>query len=445
MSSSKPNAERSSKSQKQSVVNQAITGMKDILPPESGQWQRLEEVFRSLFNRAGYQEIRLPLLEPTELFARSIGGDTDIVGKEMYNFCDKSGENIALRPEGTASCVRAAIQHQLLYNRGQLTQKLWYLGPMFRHEKPQKGRQRQFHQFGVELFGFTGPVIEAELISLSFQLFKTLGLNEHLELQINTLGASENRKEYRAALCRYLEPLSDQLDSDSQRRLGTNPLRILDSKNATTQSLLANAPKLHDFLDDASRSHWENLLSILDRLEIPYKVNQRLVRGLDYYNDTVFEWTTDKLGAQGTLAAGGRYDGLVEQLGGRACPAFGFAAGLERILLLMDQLGRAPLNSSQPSLYLIGSRVDPSEVLLYADRIRHELPQLTLETHLGEGGLKSQLKKADRSSATHVLILGDAELADQAISIKPLRGQGDQVTIAQTQLSPYLKETALVL
>ena len=427
---------------KKAAMNQAITGMKDILPGESLRWQRLEAAFRDCFNNAGYQEIRLPLLEPTELFARSIGGDTDIVGKEMYNFEDKNGDNIALRPEGTASCVRAAIQHQLLYNRGQLTQKLWYQGPMFRHEKPQKGRQRQFHQFGVELFGFTGAPIEAELISLTYQLFQKLGLDQHLTLEINSLGSSESRSAYREALCAFLGPLAEQLDSDSQRRLTTNPLRILDSKVAATQSLLAQAPKLADFLDEASKVHWQSLLHLLDRLNVPFKVNPNLVRGLDYYNDTVFEWTTDKLGSQGTLAAGGRYDSLVEQLGGRPSPAFGFAAGLERILLLIEETADHGDQYESLSFFIISSGVDSAEVLALAQELREELGDVLIETNLAEGGFKSQMKKADRSAASYALILGERELAEAKITLKPLRGQGEQALLERKGLPSQLRKLA---
>src|SRR5690625_1694350 len=307
--------------------------MNDILPDQSPYWQHLESVITGILRRYGYREIRFPIVEPTDLFKRSIGEVTDIAEKEMYTFEDRNGDSITLRPEGTASCVRACEQHGLLYNQ---TQRLWYLGPMFRHERPQKGRYRQFHQIGVEVFGLEGPDIDAEILLLSARILRELGLADRVHLELNSLGSTEARTRYREALVAYLEPHREQLDPDSQRRLGTNPLRILDSKVSTTQQLLEGAPVLTDYLDEESRAHFEQLQALLDANGVAYSVNPRLVRGLDYYGKTAFEWITDQLGAQGTVCAGGRYDGLVEQLGGKPTPAIGFGIGLERLVLMLQ-------------------------------------------------------------------------------------------------------------
>lgn len=405
----------------------SIRGMNDILPPQTALWQWLEAQVRTLLGRYGYGEIRLPIVEATELFKRSIGEVTDIVEKEMYTFIDRNGDSLTLRPEGTASCVRAAEQHGLLYNQ---VQRLWYSGPMFRHERPQAGRYRQFHQVGVEAFGMAGPDIDAELILISARLWQQLGLADQLTLELNSLGDSEDRARYRAALVDYLLQHQAQLDEDSQRRLQRNPLRILDSKDAGTRAVLADAPCFADYLGAASQAHFAGLRAALDAAGVRYRVNPALVRGLDYYSHTVFEWVTEALGAQGTVCAGGRYDGLVAQLGGRATPAVGFAMGMERLLLLLAE--RPPQLPATTDVYLL-STVSAAETLALAESLRAALPALKLICHCGGGSLKSQMKKADRSGARWALILGDDELACDEVSLKPLRtehsaGGGDEVS-----------------
>jgi histidyl-tRNA synthetase len=407
--------------------------MNDILPGATPHWQFLEQTLRELLAGYGYEEIRLPLLERTELFARAIGEVTDIVEKEMYTFADRNGDSLTLRPEGTAGCVRGAIENGLLYNQ---VQRLWYLGPMFRHERPQKGRYRQFHQIGVEAFGMQGPAIDAELIFMTARLWCTLGL-KNLVLQINSLGSPAARAVYRDQLVQYLSAHQDQLDEDSLRRLSTNPLRILDSKNPALQALIADAPRLADYLDEDSKVHFTGLCAHLDNASLAYEINPRLVRGLDYYNKTVFEWVSSELGAQGTVCAGGRYDGLVEQIGGKPTPAVGFAAGLERLLALLEANGTLP--KRYPHAYLVMSGEEATHAgLLLAETLRDEIPGLRLLSDCDGGSFKSQLKRADKSGATYALILGEQELAQGTVSVKPLREEAEQLTVQQSALANFL-------
>ncbi len=415
----------------------AIRGMNDILPQDSYLWQHLERIVADLLDGYGYREIRLPVVEQTPLFARAIGEVTDIVEREMYSFADRNGDSLTLRPEGTAGCVRAAIQNGLLGAQ----QKLWYAGPMFRYERPQKGRQRQFHQVGVEVLGTDTADVEAELIALSARLWRELGIADAVTLELNSLGSNAARADYRAALVDYLAARADQLDEDSQRRLDSNPLRILDSKNPDTQALLEDAPSLPEFLDDESRDHFAQLTAMLDAAGIRYRLNARLVRGLDYYNRTVFEWVTDALGAQGTVCAGGRYDGLVEQLGGKSTPAAGFAMGLERLVLLLQEIGSAPAAPAAASVYLVavGEGAQPAGLAL-GEQIRDALPGCRLQVHTGGGSFKSQMKKADRSGASLALLLGEQELTDGTVGIKPLRGDGEQRTVSRESLAAALKQ-----
>ncbi|WP_264477200.1 histidine--tRNA ligase [Halomonas sp. M20] len=418
---------------------QAIRGMNDLLPEQSPLWQYFEAQIRSLMRRYGYLEIRTPILEQTALFARSIGEVTDIVEKEMYTFEDRNGDSLTLRPEGTASCVRAAMENGLLHNQ---TQRLWYQGPMFRHERPQKGRYRQFHQVGVETFGIEGPDIDAEIILLSARLWEALGLFEHVTLELNSLGSLEARRAYRETLTAYFESHFDLLDEDSRRRLSSNPLRILDSKNPAMAEMLAQAPQLLEYLDDESRAHFAALTDLLDAAGIAYVINPRLVRGLDYYSRTVFEWTTTALGSQGTVCAGGRYDGLVEQLGGKPTPAVGFAMGVERLILLLETLNLVPAESQRgPDAYLLamGERAE-REALLLGERLRDALPHLTLQVHCGGGSFKSQIKKADKSGAQLALILGEDELDQGTLGLKFLREDRDQETLTDATMIERLQE-----
>lgn len=420
---------------------QAIRGMNDLLPGQSARWQYFEGTVQALMKRYGYAEIRTPIVEQTALFARSIGEVTDIVEKEMYTFDDRNGDSLTLRPEGTASCVRAAMEHGLLHNQ---TQRLWYQGPMFRHERPQKGRYRQFHQVGLEAFGLEGPDIDAEVILLSARLWQELGLIEHVTLELNSLGSNEARAAYRDKLVAYFEQHRDQLDEDSLRRLTSNPLRILDSKNPDMAPMLADAPRLMDHLDDASREHFEQLTALLEAAGIDYVINPRLVRGLDYYCRTVFEWTTTALGSQGTVCAGGRYDGLVEQLGGKPTPAVGFAMGIERLILLLETLELVP-EAALDELDLYVLPMDDgatAQAMLLAERIRSELPDLRLQLHCGGGSFKSRIKKADRSGARLALLLGEDELAHGRVTLKFLREERDQLSLAQDALAEAL--TSLV-
>ena len=417
---------------------QAIRGMNDILPAQTPAWRYLEGTLAELLDSYGYQEIRLPILEFTELFARGIGEGTDVVDKEMYTFLDRNDESLTLRPEGTAGCVRAVLEHGL--SGGGQVQKLWYAGPMFRYEKPQKGRYRQFHQIGVEAFNLPGPDVDAELIVLTWRLWQKLGLADAVTLQLNSLGSSEARAAYRDALVSYLNERFEQLDEDSQRRLTTNPLRILDSKNAETQALLVGAPTLADYLDEESRVHFEGVKARLDAVGIRYEINHKLVRGLDYYNRSVFEWVTDKLGAQGTVCAGGRYDGLVTQLGGKATPGVGFAMGVERLVLLLETLELLPAELNAPAdLYLcaFGEAAELAGLGL-AERLRDAIPGLRLLVNSGGGSFKSQFKKADKSGARFALILGEDELAARVVGCKPLRDDVQQQNIAWDALAAHL-------
>ncbi|AMR68117.1 histidine--tRNA ligase [Aquipseudomonas alcaligenes] len=417
---------------------QAIRGMNDILPEQTPAWRYLERTVAELLDGYGYSEIRLPILEFTELFARGIGEGTDVVDKEMYTFLDRNEESLTLRPEGTAGCVRAVLEHGL--SGGGQVQKLWYTGPMFRYEKPQKGRYRQFHQIGVEAFNLAGPDVDAELIVLTWRLWQKLGLADSVTLQLNSLGSSEARAAYRDALVAYLQERFAQLDEDSQRRLTTNPLRILDSKNAQTQALLVGAPTLADYLDEESRLHFEGVKARLDAVGIRYEINHKLVRGLDYYNRSVFEWVTDKLGAQGTVCAGGRYDGLVTQLGGKPTPGVGFAMGVERLILLLETLQLLPEELNAPAdLYLcaFGEAAELAGLAL-AERLRDAIPGLRLLVNSGGGSFKSQFKKADKSGARFALILGEDELAARVVGCKPLRDDAQQQNIGWDALPAHL-------
>ena len=422
----------------------AIRGMQDLLPEVTPLWQYLEATVAQLLGSYAYQEIRFPVLEKTELFKRSIGEVTDIVEKEMYSFEDRNGDRLSLRPEGTAVCVRACLQHGLLAN--QQTQRLWYNGPMFRRERPQKGRQRQFHQIGVEAFGMADADIDAEIILITDQLWQRLGLHENVQLQINSIGSLECRARYRTALADFLQDHVAELDEDSQRRLETNPLRILDSKSEQTQQLLNHAPDLLDYLDQESEQHFQQVKSLLDSVGVRYQVNSRLVRGLDYYCKTVFEWVTTDLGAQGTVCAGGRYDGLVEQLGGKPCAGVGFAMGIERLVLLLEAKGAVPeAAQSRIDIYLVVAGGEPvrDAALRLATQLREALPELKLLSHCGGGSIKSQMKKADKSGAELALILGETEVQQGSVTLKQLRNvtaSSQQSQMSYEQLLGYLKE-----
>ena len=412
--------------------------MNDCLPSETNIWQMVETVLRRVASNYGFAEIRMPVVESTALFKRSIGEVTDIVEKEMYTFEDRNGDSLTLRPEGTASCVRAANQHGLLYNQEQ---RLWYMGPMFRHERPQKGRYRQFHQFGIEAFGLATADIDAEIITLSSRLWRELGISEHVTLELNSLGSNEERAEYRDALVAFLTEREEQLDEDSKRRMHTNPLRVLDSKNPAVQEALVGAPKLSDYFGEESKSHFAEVCRRLDAAGISYVINERLVRGLDYYNRTVFEWVTSSLGAQGTVCAGGRYDGLVEQLGGKATPAFGFALGIERLVLMLTSLEKVNNVRLQVDAYLImlGDEVELKAIQL-AEKWRDLVPQCRLQNHCGGGNMKKQMKRADKSGAQIALILGENELEEQKITVKYLRGQHEQETVSLDQVPSILEK-----
>lgn len=413
----------------------AIRGMNDALPVDTGYWQVLEQQLRQVLRCYGYQEIRFPIVEKTALFKRAIGEVTDIVEKEMYTFTDRNGDSLTLRPEGTACCVRAGIQNGL-FNQ---TQKLWYMGAMFRHERPQKGRYRQFNQIGVEVYGLADADIDAEILLMSARLWKNLGLKD-LKLQINSLGSSDARANYRQVLSDYYQENRDSLDEDSKRRLETNPLRILDSKNPDMIALNQSAPILLDHLDAESKAHFEKLTELLDNAGLAYEINPRLVRGLDYYNRTVFEWVTDQLGAQGTVCAGGRYDSLVEQIGGKATPAIGFACGLERLLSLLQAQNSIEPIDSRPQIYFISmGETAAKAALALSEQLRDELPELRLMTHIGGGSFKSQFKKADKSGARFALIMGEDEVENKQITLKFLRSNEAQQTLAQTDLSATLK------
>jgi histidyl-tRNA synthetase len=405
--------------------------MHDILPEQISLWQVLEDRARSVLEGYGYQEIRTPLVELTELFKRSIGEVTDIVEKEMYSFDDRNGESLSLRPEGTASCVRAAIEHGLLSS----PRRIWYRGPMFRHERPQKGRYRQFHQIGVEVFGLEGPDIDQEVVLLTRRLWNTVGLHG-LRLEINSLGEGEERAAYRRELTDYLQRDIQRLDEDSRRRLQTNPLRVLDSKNPDMQEVIAGAPRILDHLGKESREHFDRFCAGLDDAGIAYQVNPRLVRGLDYYNRTVFEWITDSLGAQGTVCAGGRYDTLVAQLGGPRTPAVGFALGLERLVAMLGA-GQSLLPAGLDAYLVAVGEAPMAKALAVAEALRDTVPGLRLLCHCGGGSFKSQFKKADRSGARYALVLGEGELERGIIGVKPLREAGEQLEVALEELPAF--------
>ena len=415
---------------------QAIRGMHDVLPEQTILWQRVEQILREVLGSYGYGEIRLPIVEKTDLFKRSIGEVTDIVEKEMYTFDDRNGDSLTLRPEGTAGCLRACLEQGLLHNQ---VHRLWYYGQMFRHERPQKGRYRQFVQLGVETYGMANSDIDAELILLSHRLWKRLGISDKVELHLNSLGTSEERLVYREKLVAYFNQHLELLDEDSLRRLKTNPLRILDTKNPAMQSLVENAPVLMSYLGEDSLAHFKGLTDALDAQGVVYTLNTRLVRGLDYYSKTVFEWVTDELGAQGTICAGGRYDSLIEQLGGKPNHAVGFAMGMERLLSLVETVAEF---QDEPSIdvYLIrvGELAEKAAIGI-SEQIRDSLPQLKLQMHCGSGSFKSQFKKADKSGAKYAVILGDDEIARGEVSIKPLRTTDEQQTVSIAEAIAFLK------
>ncbi|MGO2972550.1 MAG: histidine--tRNA ligase [Hafnia alvei] len=414
---------------------QAIRGMNDYLPEDTALWQPIEAALKQVLTSYGYSEIRLPIVEQTPLFKRAIGEVTDVVEKEMYTFDDRNGDSLTLRPEGTAGCVRAGIEHGLLYNQEQ---RLWYIGPMFRHERPQKGRYRQFHQLGAEVFGLNGPDVDAELILLMARWWRALGISEHVALELNSIGSLEARANYRDALVAYLEQFKDKLDEDCKRRMYSNSLRVLDSKNPDVQALLNDAPRLSEYLDEESREHFAGLCKLLDEAGIAYTVNERLVRGLDYYNRTVFEWVTNSLGAQGTVCAGGRYDGLVAQLGGHATPAVGFAMGLERLVLLVQAVNPDFQPQRAVDVYLISSgEGTQSAAMRLAEKIRDAYPQVKLMTNYGGGNFKKQFARADKWGARVALVLGENEMNAGQVNVKNLQS-GDQQTLAQDDVAAFL-------
>ena len=412
-------------------VIQAIRGMNDCAPTESPLWQWVEGQVKQVLASYGYSEVRMPIVESTPLFARAIGEVTDVVSKEMYTFWDND-EQLTLRPEGTAGCVRAAIEHGWIYNNEQ---RLWYMGPMFRHERPQKGRYRQFHQAGVEVFGIANPEIDAELIILTARLWKALGIDQHVSLQLNSIGSLEARANYRSALVAFLENHQDLMSDEEKERLVKNPLRILDTKNQALQEVLNDAPKLLDYLDEESRTHFATLCQLLDDMGIAYEVNPKLVRGLDYYNKTVFEWVTSALGAQGTVCGGGRYDGLVEQLGGHAAPGVGFAMGLERLVLLVQEVSAALPVANTVDVYLVYSGEGATlNAFQLAETIRSALPQVRVMTHCSGGKFQKQFKRADKVDAKLALVIGESEVAEKTVVVKDLRSSAEQVTISQTDI-----------
>ena len=415
---------------------QAIRGMNDCSPTESPLWQWIEGQVRQILSSYGYSEVRMPIVESTPLFARAIGEVTDVVSKEMYTFWDND-EQLTLRPEGTAGCVRAAIEHGWIYNNEQ---RLWYIGPMFRHERPQKGRYRQFHQAGVEVFGISTPEIDAELIILTARLWKALGIEQHVSLQLNSIGSLEARANYRSALVAFLENHQDLMSEEEKERLVKNPLRILDTKNQALQDVLDGAPKLLDYLDDESREHFAQLCGLLDAVGIQYEINPKLVRGLDYYNKTVFEWVTSALGAQGTVCGGGRYDGLVEQLGGHATSGVGFAMGLERLVLLVQEVNKSIPVKSAVDIYVVyqGEGTTLAAFQL-AEKLRSELPHLSTMLHCSGGNFKKQFKRADKSGATLALVLGESEVQNNQVVVKHLLGAAEQQTIDVANLIEHVK------
>ena len=415
---------------------QAITGMKDLLPEETPLWEKVEGILRETVESYGYSEIRMPILEKTDLFVRSIGEVTDVVEKEMYSFEDVGGDKLSLRPEGTAGCVRACNEHGIIHNQER---RLWYMGPMFRHEKPQKGRYREFHQFGIEVFGLTGPDIDAEILMLTNLIWQKFGISDHVKLELNSLGSAEERKQYRSRLVSFLEEHKDVLDEDSKRRMYTNPLRVLDSKNEAVQELLKDAPKLSDFFGEETKAHFSGLRQLLDEAGIRYEINDRLVRGLDYYNYTVFEWVTDLLGAQSTICGGGRYDGLVEQLGGQPSPAVGCAIGLERFMLVAEAVGQQQSRGPVDVYFCSMGENARRRSFQIAEKLRTDIRGLRLMMNCGDGAFKKQFKKADKSGAKYALVLGDDELSKGIVAVKDLRNDGNQQEIALDDLAGFLK------
>ncbi|MDD5229385.1 MAG: histidine--tRNA ligase [Methylococcales bacterium] len=415
---------------------QAIRGMHDILPEQTPLWQYAEKIIREVLSNYGYSEIRLPAVEKTELFKRSIGEVTDIVEKEMYTFDDRNGDSLTLRPEGTAGCLRACLEHGLLHNQ---VHRLWYYGAMYRHERPQKGRYRQFFQFGVETYGMTSADIDTELLLLTDRLWKRLGIREKVRLQLNSLGTIAERLIYREALVAYFQQHLEALDEDSLRRLNTNPLRILDTKNPAMAEVVQNAPELMDYLGDDSRQHFQTILDTLTDLGVSYEINTRLVRGLDYYSKTVFEWVTDELGSQGTICAGGRYDGLIEQLGGKANSAVGFAMGMERLLLLLETLEIEVENTVDVYMIRVGENAEKVGLRL-AEQLRNEISTLKLQVDCAGGSIKSQFKKADKSGAKFALILGEDEVSRGEVALKSLRDEQAQQNLTQSEVCEFLRK-----
>ena len=408
--------------------------MNDCLPTSSPLWQKVEGTIKQVISAYGYSEIRMPIVEMTHLFSRAIGEVTDVVEKEMYTFEDRNGDSLTLRPEGTAGCVRAGIENGLLYNQEQ---RLWYMGPMFRHERPQKGRYRQFHQVGVEVFGLNGPDVDAEMIMMTARMWREMGIDKHVRLELNSIGSLEARANYRDALVAYLEQHEEVLDEDCKRRMYTNPLRVLDTKNPDIQAILVDAPKLSDYLDEESKQHFAGLCELLEAAGIEYQVNERLVRGLDYYNRTVFEWITESLGAQGTVCGGGRYDGLVEQLGGKATPGVGFAMGLERLVLLMETLELDDVRRSVDVYMVTAGEGTMMAGMKLAEELREAVPGLRVMNHFGGGNFKKQFKRADKVGAAVALVLGENEVADNTVVLKDLAG-GEQTTMAQSEVAAQL-------
>lgn len=408
--------------------------MNDCLPTQSPLWQKVEGIVKNVISAYGYNEVRMPIVEETNLFSRAVGEETDVVSKEMYTFEDRNGDSLTLRPEGTAGCVRSCIQNSLI-NRDE--QRLWYMGPMFRHERPQKGRYRQFHQCGVEVFGLNGPDVDAELIMMTARLWRELGIDKHVRLELNSIGSQEDRADYRTALVAFLEQHIDVLDEDCKRRMHTNPLRVLDTKNPDIQAILGDAPRLSEYLGEESKAHFAGLCELLDAAGIEYTVNERLVRGLDYYNRTVFEWMTESLGSQGTVCGGGRYDGLVEQLGGKATPAVGFAMGLERLVLMMETLGNTDVRRNVDVYMVTAGEGTLTAGMKLVEQLREQVPGLRVMTHFGGGNFKKQFKRADKVGAAVALVLGENEVAEKTVVLKDLAG-GEQETISQTEIAGKL-------
>ncbi len=405
--------------------------MNDCLPTQSPLWQKLENTVKNVISAYGYNEVRMPIVEETNLFSRAVGEETDVVSKEMYTFDDRNGDSLTLRPEGTAGCVRSCIQNSLI-NRDE--QRLWYMGPMFRHERPQKGRYRQFHQCGVEVFGLNGPDVDAELIMMTARLWRELGIDKHVRLELNSIGSQEDRTDYRTALVAFLEQHIDVLDEDCKRRMHTNPLRVLDTKNPDIQAILGDAPRLSEYLGEESKAHFAGLCELLDAAGIEYTVNERLVRGLDYYNRTVFEWITESLGAQGTVCGGGRYDGLVEQLGGKPTPAVGFAMGLERLVLMLETLELTDVRRSVDVYVVTAGEGTMMAGMKLAEQLREAISGVRVMNHFGGGNFKKQFKRADKVGAVVALVLGENEVADNTVVLKDLVG-GEQETYNQAEVA----------